>query len=230
MNHMLPPVVLMIDHDTKSAHIRGYVLELSGYRVQYAQQPEAAFPMLLERPDLLLYNLSGEGNMQAFRELRRRADKIPAVALVDSPAASQPPEVADRFVVKVDGPRALLKNLDSLIRYKHHPHPELEGDRVVLVDHDRRYIEATRKACELIGYEPAELIGKRIDDVSLPDSDIVQQRFKEYVQSGRQEGVFVLKHKDGHQVPIQYRALVLPDGCMAAEWEPLDSATHSSAL
>jgi hypothetical protein len=52
---------------------------------------------------------------------------------------------------------------------------------------------------------------------------VVQKKFEKYVRDREQDGVFVLKHKNGHRVPVQYRALVLPDGCMAAQWEPLDA-------
>jgi PAS domain S-box-containing protein len=220
---MLQPVVLMVDSDSQSAHIRGYVLEASGYAVRHANTPETAYPLLKERPNLLLFSLSGARNLQAFRTLRQRANKIPVVALVDSPFGERPDGVADRFVVKVDGPRALLESLDALVRFKHHAHPELEGDRVVFVDQSRRYIEASPKACELIGYERLELLGKRIEDVSAPDSEFVKKKFEQYVADGKQDGVFVLKHKNGRSVPIQYRSFVLPDGCMAAQWEPLDA-------
>ena len=218
------PLVLMIDRDTRAANIRANVLEISGYTVRVADGPEAAVQTLeAERPNLLLYNLGTDRDKEALRQLRQRAERVPVVALVDSPSGDRPAELADRFVAKVDGPRVLLENLDELVRYKHHVHPELEGDLVVFVDHDRRYVDASPKACELIGYERAELLGKRIDDVSAPESEVVQKKFEKYVRDREQDGVFVLKHKNGHRVPVQYRALVLPDGCMAAQWEPLDA-------
>lgn len=222
---MRRPLVLMVDRDARTAHIRASVLEISGYDVRVADGPEAAAGILeVERPNLLLFNPGGARDVEALRQLRRRAQRLPVVALMDSPSGDRPAELADCFVVKVDGPRALLECLDTLVRYKHHVHPELEGDCVVFVDHDRRYVEATPKACELIGYERTELIGKRIDDVSAPDSELVQKQFEQYVRDREQEGVFVLHHKNGHRVPIQYRALILPDGCMAARWEPLEVA------
>ncbi len=218
------PLVLMVDRDARTAHIRANVLEISGYAVRVVDGPEmAARTLELERPSLILVNVGGFGDVEGLRQLRSAA-KLPVLALVDSPSGDRPAELADSFVTKVDGPRALLNHLDALVRYKHHVHPELEGDRVVFVDQDRRYVEATPKACELIGYEPTELIGKRIDDVSAPDSESVQKQFQRYVKEKEQEGVFVLKHKNGRTVPIRYRALVLPDGCMAAQWEPIEGA------
>lgn len=221
---MSRPLVLMVDHDERTAQIRANVLEISGYAVRVVDGPEtAAHALESERPNLILFNVGGLGDMEALRRLRR-AVKLPVLALVDSPAGDRPAELADSFVTKVDGPRALLDHLDALVRYKHHVHPELEGDRVVFVDKNRRYVEATPKACELIGYEPTELIGKRIDDVSAPDSESVKKQFQRYMKDKEQEGVFILKHKNGRTVPIRYRALILPDGCMAAQWEPLEAS------
>lgn len=222
---MSRPLVLMVDRDARAAQIRANVLEISGYAVRVVDGPESAAQTLeRERPNVLLYNLGGPRDLEALWQLRRRTVQLPVVALVDSPSGDRPAELADSFVTKVDGPRALLEHLDALVRFKHHVHPELEGDRVVFVDQERRYVEATPKACELIGYEPTELIGKRIDDVSARDSESVQKQFERYVKEKEQEGVFVLKHKNGRTVPIRYRALVLPDGCMAAQWEPLEAA------
>jgi PAS domain S-box-containing protein len=222
---MSRPLILMVDRDARTAQIRANVLEISGYAVRVVDGPETAVQTLeVERPNLLLYNVGGARDLEGLRRLRRRAVRLPIVALVDSPSGDRPAELADSFVTKVDGPRALLEHLDALVRYRHHVHPELEGDCVVFVDQDRRYVEASVKACELIGYERTELIGKRIDDVSAPDSDSVQRQFDQYVKDKEQEGVFVLKHKNGRTVPIRYLALVLPDGCMAAKWEPIETA------
>jgi PAS domain S-box-containing protein len=216
----------MVDSDVRSAKIRASVLELSGYEVQLADDPRSAVQTLTKvRPNVLLCNLGPQNDIESFRELRARANELPVVALVDSPSGDRPSDLADHFVTKVDGPRALLKHLDDVVRFKHHAHAELEGERVVFVDSDRRYVEATQKACELIGYQRKELLGMRIDDVSAPNSDVVARKFQQYVDNKQQEGVFVLKHKNGNEVPIRYRALVLPDGCLAAEWDPLGSST-----
>jgi PAS domain S-box-containing protein len=217
---MVRPLILMVDDDPSSAKIRRYVLEISGYDVVQTESPEEAHSELAQRPDALVCNLRGSEPANGFEALRKRAAGIPVVGLLDTPFGSRPARLADRFAVKIDGPRTLLKQLDDLLRYQHHTHPELEADRVVFVDATRRYVDASQKACDLIGYRRGELLGKRIDDISAADSKEVQEKFESYVKDGAQDGVFVLKHKDGHPVPVFYKALVLPDGCLAAKWEP----------
>ena len=57
-----------------------------------------------------------------------------------------------------------------------------------------------------------------IDDVSYTGE--VQKLFELYLQQGRMEGEYVLRHKDGSPIAIHYRSFVFPDGCNAAFWEP----------
>ena len=53
--------------------------------------------------------------------------------------------------------------------------------------------------------------------------DEVSTLFAEYLQRGRMDGEFVLRHKSGAPVPIRYRAFVFSDGCTAAVWVPIKS-------
>ena len=217
---MVRPLILMVDDDPSSAKIRRYVLEVSGYDVLQTFSPEEAQGELANKPDALVCNLRGTEPVSGFEALRKRAAGIPVVGLLDTPFGGRPTKLADRFAVKIDGPKTLLNHLDDLLHYQRHTHPELEGDRVVFVDAARRYVDASQKACDLIGYRRGELLGKQIEDIAMADSAAVQKKFESYVKDGAQEGVFVLRHKDGHAVPILYKALVLPDGCLAARWEP----------
>jgi PAS domain-containing protein len=102
-----------------------------------------------------------------------------------------------------------------------HGHPELTGAKfVVFTDSARRYVDCTESVCELLGYSRAELLTRNIEDVSFDEGD-APKLFAEYLQRGQMEGEYVLRHKSGVPIPIRYRALVFPDGCTAAIWEPL---------
>ena len=102
-----------------------------------------------------------------------------------------------------------------------HHHPEVEGaEFAVFTDASRRYVDCTDGVCRLLGYERSELLARTIDSVSFQD-DEVSKLFAEYLQRGRMEGEYVLRHKSGAPVPIRYRAFVFSDGCTAAIWEPL---------
>ena len=225
----MSPQILMIDSDQTGVRIRGYVLQASGYTVTTTTDPEQAKSLMLEKPDAVVcsLHLRGRSGDSLIDELHRLAWKTPFVAMLDTPYANTTDDVADRFVLKLDGPKALLGALDEVLRFQHHRHTEFEGDRVVFVDRDRRYIDATEQACELIGYRRQELIGLRIDDVSIQESAEVQGKFAQYLADGEQSGVFLLRHRDGHAVPIHYRSLLLPDGSMAAEWEPAQDESHT---
>jgi hypothetical protein len=48
--------------------------------------------------------------------------------------------------------------------------------------------------------------------------DNVPQIFDRFLQHGKMEGDYVLRHKDGGAIPIHFRALAFPDGCNAAIW------------
>jgi hypothetical protein len=46
--------------------------------------------------------------------------------------------------------------------------------------------------------------------------------FEQYVQNGKLEGQYILRHKSGKPIFIQYRSEIFPDGCMAAVWQPVE--------
>jgi hypothetical protein len=50
----------------------------------------------------------------------------------------------------------------------------------------------------------------------------VNGMFQEYMEKGKLEGQYILRHKSGKPVFIQYRSEIFPDGCMAAVWEPVE--------
>ena len=72
----------------------------------------------------------------------------------------------------------------------------------------------------MLGYSRAEILEKKIEDVSYRHAG-VPRLFADYLQKKKQEGEFVLRHKNGMPVPIRYRAFVFADGCNAAIWEPI---------
>jgi len=102
-------------------------------------------------------------------------------------------------------------------------HPEFDGDYVVFVDANRRYVEVTDGVCRLLGYSREELLAKTIDDIADPELRAqVPETFGEYVKQGEMEGTYSLLGKDGSRIPIRYQAKVYPDGCYVARWKPLN--------
>jgi PAS domain-containing protein len=102
-----------------------------------------------------------------------------------------------------------------------HAHPELQhAQYVVFVDSSRRYVDCSEGVCGLLDYSRAEMLQKTIDDVSY-NNTVVPALFAQYLETGRQEGEYVLKRKNGTPVLIRYQAFLLSDGCKAAVWEPM---------
>ena len=102
-----------------------------------------------------------------------------------------------------------------------HNHPELHGaTHVVFADAQRSYTDVTEAVCTLLGYSRQELLQKTVEDVSYKMGD-VPQVFDKFLQHGKMEGDYVLRHKDGGAIPIHFRALSFPDGCNAAIWTPI---------
>jgi len=104
-----------------------------------------------------------------------------------------------------------------------HAHSEIDGQYVVFVDADRRYVEVTDGVCQLLGYSREELLAKTIDEITAPELRAqVPETFRQYINQGGLEGCHALLAKDGRRVPIQYESKVYPDGCRVARWQPLN--------
>lgn len=102
-----------------------------------------------------------------------------------------------------------------------HNHPELTGATyIVFADAQRRYTDFTDAVCTLLGYSRKELLKKTVEVLSY-EMDNVPQIFDRFLQHGKMEGDYVLRHKDGGAIPIHYRALTFSDGCNAAIWTPI---------
>ena len=113
-------------------------------------------------------------------------------------------------------------DLPEEIESASHHHSELQGEYVVFVDANRRYIEVSDGVCRLLGYSRDELLRKTIEDISAPElTPTVEKKFEEYVSQGAMEGEYALMARDGRRIPIRYWSRVFPDGCMVASWTPL---------
>jgi len=103
-----------------------------------------------------------------------------------------------------------------------HFHPELEAQKyVVFVDATRRYTDCSVDVSSLVGYDRAELLNMKIDDLSF-DNFCVPHLFERYLREARQHGEYILRHKNGSPILIRYRAWVFDDGCLAATWVPAE--------
>ena len=95
-----------------------------------------------------------------------------------------------------------------------HGHPEIQGRNVAWVDRDRRFVHVTDGFLELIGCDRDEVLGRLIDDFTYPGTANTPEVFHRYLEDGHMAGAYVLRHKSGERVAIEYEAGVLADGCM----------------
>jgi len=214
---------LCVDDEPAGLRVRQMLLEMSGYAVLTALSGEQGLESFRAHPVdavLLDYYMPGMDGGQVAAEMKRHKPEVPVILLsayITVPETTL--QTVDAFVTKGQPPDLLLTKLDALLRNPH-SHPELAAECVMFVNAQRRYTEVTEAACRLLGYRRAELLGLTIEDISMPGPSEVQRLFTEYRQEGAQRGRFVLRHKSGRPVPVQYEALVLDDGCMVSCLKP----------
>ena len=82
-------------------------------------------------------------------------------------------------------------------------------DAIMLADDEGRYVEVNPAVCALTGYTRDELLGMRPADLASSHQRPVEvaDQFDEFVHAGTESGTFALRHKDGHMVETEYRAV-----------------------
>lgn len=90
---------------------------------------------------------------------------------------------------------------------------EAAPDGVFVSDLHGRYLYVNQAGCRMLGMEAAEILGKSILDM-IPESDAVRlQTARRAMLEGRTHmDEWVLRHKDGHWVPVEVSANILPNG------------------
>jgi PAS domain S-box-containing protein len=75
---------------------------------------------------------------------------------------------------------------------------------VFVADDDGRYLAVNAYACELLGYTRSELLELRVPDVAVdPDAQV---NYAEMKRSGSHAGVTRLRHSDGSEIEMHFRA------------------------
>lgn len=120
-----------------------------------------------------------------------------------------------------------LKRLEAMQHARSHHVGESNGKYVVVADLNRNYTFVTDPVCDLLGYDRAMFLELRIDDVVDGSTHVAEPLFKKFVAQGRQAGRITLRHRSGRKVPVRYSSQVENDGCVTAEWEPLDTSLPS---
>jgi formate hydrogenlyase transcriptional activator len=116
----------------------------------------------------------------------------------------------------------------------------LPSTPILLADDDRQYLEASAGASKLLGLPREEIIGRRLDDIAVPDiMPVISKRWQEFLKEGEQAGTLRLLGPDGTPRDVEYIAkgnvlpvrhlMVLRDKTKAAsaETDPAHNAIPS---
>ncbi len=79
---------------------------------------------------------------------------------------------------------------------------------LIIADDTGRYVAANDRAAELTGYDPQVLTTMSVADLT-PDPQVSagQRLWNSFIADGTQEGVYLLKRRDGVAIPMQYVAV-----------------------
>lgn len=219
-----PHTLLCIDDEENGLKMRKWLFESEGFQVLTALDGLTGIDLFKARAvDLVVldYNMPKMDGIAVASTLKKLNSAVPIIMLSGYAVRSTANENIDALITKGESPAVLLSRAASLLHIRSHSHKELEGRYVAFVDERRFYLDVTDGVCELLGYSRSELLGMRIDDVTAPSIySKTTQLFQQYLADGLQQGDYVLRHRDGKEIPIDYIARVFPDGCMVARWTP----------
>ena len=81
------------------------------------------------------------------------------------------------------------------------------GTFALVADEEHRFVAVSDGVKAALGYEPADLLGKRIEDISPPDlAARTQAQWEQFLADGRQDGAYRLLAADGREVPVRFQA------------------------
>jgi CheY-like chemotaxis protein len=223
MNSDVKPILFVGDGASELPQCKQQ-LECSGFSVIAAAAVEDSLELFkTEKPAAVVVDeTTVGGRADHFAEvIKQLSPRTPVVLLSDSAAVTDKVRaLADAMVLKAQA-QLLPDKLNSLIRIRSHSHPQLDGKYVVFSNSSRQYLDCSDGVCELLGYTRMELTSMTIDEASYRPQR-TSGIFEQYVQNGKLEGQYILRHKSGKPIFIQYRSEIFPDGCMAAVWQPVE--------
>lgn len=102
---------------------------------------------------------------------------------------------------------AALDVVTAWANYQNASLPADGGEFMLAADDDGTYVAATDGVRRVLGYEPHQLVGQRIADITGPA--IVDQtpvQWERFLADGRQDGTYLLRHALGGVVEVRYQA------------------------
>jgi PAS domain-containing protein len=102
---------------------------------------------------------------------------------------------------------ALVAVVEAWLRYEER-RPGSPNELILIADDDRTFLAVSNSVEATLGYAPAELLGKRVDDiVHLPPRQTFDGRWDEFRTAGREVSVVALAGRDGAILFAEYDAI-----------------------
>lgn len=85
---------------------------------------------------------------------------------------------------------------------------EQAHDAILIADDKGNYLDANPAACELLGYQQAELLQQSAKTiVATTPTEETDQLWQTFIDDSAQWGELWLRHRQGHTIPVEYRAV-----------------------
>jgi PAS domain S-box-containing protein len=148
--------------------------------------------------------------------IMRAPERLPSPSREDFMAGSIPELLAawraaerrwERHAPAEDVQAAALEVIEAWAAYQDAALPPDTREFMLVADDRGAYVHATRGVTRVLGYEPLDLIGLRVQDLAAIElQESTPDQWTAFLADGRQEGLFRLRTKDGRTVPLLYQA------------------------
>jgi PAS domain S-box-containing protein len=85
-------------------------------------------------------------------------------------------------------------------------------DAIIIADDDGVFLDVNQPACNLFGYSREQMLRMRIGDLMTAEAPDALERYKRYIETGREAGEFAFIHTDGQMRIASYSACRLAPG------------------
>ena len=109
----------------------------------------------------------------------------------------------------------------------HYPDPgaasasqsKVKPDYTTVVDSDRRFVEVSDSFCKLVGYQREDLIGRRYDELSAPNTNDIPVIFDLFMKLRYMHGLWMLVSRNGARILVRYESWLRPDSLIQGNME-----------
>jgi PAS domain S-box-containing protein len=132
-----------------------------------------------------------------------------------------PPRVS-RYASEAEYPDRTTNTVKSLRQELGPPSSpafDVASQYVVVVDSDRKYVEVSDSFCQLVGYQREELLAKRYDDLTAPNTNDIPKVFGLFARQGYMHGLWMLVSREGTRILVRYEAWLRPDSYIEGRME-----------